>query len=283
MAVVVGLVLLLVVVVAPSRGWGQSPAAELPSSEAMAAVEAALARGAFTEAIDQLELWSDQGKAHADLSFDRGLAYLGRAESSAQQRSDLAQAVAGFEEALLLDPSDDEAQVAVERVREALSRRRAERQDRGIVARPRLLRAVLSLVGENVWAILGGVGSLLLGIGLSLRLFRQSEVGRVTSGVLAIGGLVCALTGGGLAAAGRTARKDFFRAVVVTDAARLLDGSGRPAVSDKGPSTRSEMGDRVPEGSLVYVAETRGALVRAEWGDTEAWITQAQIRRLAAP
>ena len=50
------------------------------------------------EAIDQLELWSDQGVVHPDLSFDRGVSYLGRAESSAKRPRDLGQAVAAFVE-----------------------------------------------------------------------------------------------------------------------------------------------------------------------------------------
>src|SRR6185295_19429059 len=102
-------------------GAAAPPHAAAPPSVDLAALQAALGRGAFSEVIDQLEQWSDQGLVHPTLSFDRGVAYLGRAESSAHKPSDLGQAAAAFEEALALDPSDDEARVVLGRIRETIS------------------------------------------------------------------------------------------------------------------------------------------------------------------
>jgi hypothetical protein len=71
--------------------------------------------------------------------------------------------------------------------------------------------------------------------------------------------------------------------VVIVEEARLLDGSGRPVSGARGPSAQDAVGDRVPEGSLVYIAESRGALVKVEWGDDMAWLNAAQVRRIASP
>ena len=150
-----------------------------------------------------------------------------------------------------------------------------------MVARPRLLRALLDLIGENVWAGLGAVGSLLLTVGLGLRVLQRSHQVRLASGIAAVFGLLFLALGGGMAAAGRYLREHFSPAVVIVAEARLHDSAGRPFSSTRGPSALGEAGDRVPEGSLVHVAESRGSLVLVEWGDTEAWINARELRRLA--
>jgi hypothetical protein len=244
-------------------------------------VKSALERGAFSEAIDQLELWSDQGVVHADLSFDRGVAYLGRAESSAKRPADLGQAAAAFEEAVHLDPDDEEARLALESIRAAISERRVRREDQGVVARPRLARALLDLVGENVWAGLAALGSFLLAFGLAARLLMRSHQMRLTGGITLGVGLLFLVLGGGMAWVGWFLRTHFSPAVVIVEEARLHGADGRPFSAARGPSTLGEAGDRVPEGSLVYVAESRGALVLVEWGDTEAWLNARELRRLA--
>jgi hypothetical protein len=254
-----------------------------PPPEALHTVEAALARGSFSEAVDQLELWSDQGMVHRDLSFDRGVAYLGRAESSAVRRADLGQAAAAFEEAAHLDPSDEEARLIAGRIRELVSERRAKRDDPGLVARPRLLRALLDLIGENLWAGLGAFGASLLTAGLAARLFLRSERVHLAGSILTLGGVVLLVLGASMASAGVYLRAHFSPAVVIVEEARLLDAAGRPFSNVRGLSTLGETGDRVPEGSLVHVSETRGTLSHVEWGDAEAWLNTRELRRLAGP
>jgi hypothetical protein len=255
-------------------------ASPVPSGAQLEALRAAIERGAFSDAIDRLELWSDQGMLDATLSFDRGVAYLGRAESPAKRATDLGQAVAGFEEALALDPADDEARLALGRIREVLSERRAK-DNAGVVARPRLLRAITGLVGENVWAGLAVLGSLLLALGLGGRLFMRELELRLGGSIAAVSGLFFLALGGGLAAAGHHLRQHFAPAVVIVDEARLLDAEGRPVgAGARGPSSLGAAADRVPEGSLVHIAELRGGLVRIEWGDGEAWLNAAQLRRV---
>jgi hypothetical protein len=262
-------------------GSATAAAQQPPAPAELAAVQQAVARGSFSEAIDQLEHWSDQGLVHPTLSFDRGVAYLGRAESPARRPADLGQAAAAFEEALALEPGDDEARVVLQRIRELISERRAKAQDGGVVARPRLLRALTGLIGEGAWAILGLLGSLLLALGLAGRLFFGSHETRLGGSILAVAGGCTLLLGGSMAAAGRHLRRDFAPAVVIVEEARLLDAEGRPMSAARGPSALDAAGDRVPEGSLVHIVEARGALARIEWGDSNAWLNSAQLRRIA--
>lgn len=262
---------------------GSAPGAaqQAPAPAEIAAVQAAVARGSFSEAIDQLEHWSDQGLVDATLSFDRGVAYLGRAESSAHRPADLGQAAAAFEEALALSPDDEEAHLVLQRIRETISERRAKAQDGGVVARPRLLRALTGLIGEAAWAVAALLGSLLLALGLGGRLFLKSHETRLGGAIVAVAGGCLLLLGGGMAAAGRHLRRDFMPAVVIVEEARLLDAEGRPMTGARGPSALDAAGDRVPEGSLVHIVEARGALAKIEWGDGEAWLNAAQLRRIA--
>jgi hypothetical protein len=259
-----------------------SGAAPEPPPEELARVEAALQKGAFSEAIRQLELWSDQGIVHPDLSFDRGVAYLGRAESPAHRRADLGQAVAAFEEALSLDPSDEEAALIIERVRAKISERRAKGDSEGVVARPRLARALLELIGENVWAGLGAAGALLLSLGLSARLAARGRELRLSGAIASVFGLAFMGLGAGMAIVGSRLRAHAAPAVVVVEEARLHDGQGRPVASSRRASTLGEATDRVPEGTLVHISDKRGTLVEVEWGDGEAWLEAREVRRLAS-
>lgn len=252
-----------------------------PSEQELGRVHSALERGAFSEAIDQLELWSDQGIVHPDLSFNRGVSYLGRAESSARRPADLGQAAAAFQEALHLNPDDSDAELVLTRIRATISERRAKSEGAGVVARPRLLRALLDLVGENVWAVFAGLGSMALSLGLGARLLLRSHRARLAGAITASVGLLLLLLSAGMTAAGRHLRTQYLPAVVIVEEARLHDADGRPFSVTRGPSTLSEAGDRVPEGSLVYIAATRGGLVEVEWGDMRAWLSARELRRLA--
>jgi hypothetical protein len=271
------LVLWLTLVAAPLCAETVLPAGELEK------VQTAVERGAFSDAIDLLEHWSDRGVVHPDLSFDRGVAYLGRAESSAARPLDLGQAAAAFEESAQLNPADEEAKRITGRIRELISERRAKRDDAGVVARPRLLRALLDLIGENVWAGLALFGTALLTVGLAVRLFNRSERIRLATGIVSLAGGLLLVVGGGMASAGAYLRAHFSPAVVIVEEARLLDAAGRPFSNTRGPSTLGEAGDRVPAGALVHVAETRGALARVEWADMEAWVNTRELRLLARP
>lgn len=243
----------------------------------MAQVEAACQRGAFSEAVDQLEALSDRGVVHHDVSFNRGLVYVRRAESPVKQRTDLGQAAAAFQEAAELDPSDKEATTLLERVREEISERRASRSSEPLMARPRLLRAVLGLIGEDVWAVIALVGSLALTVGLALRVWTRARSAHLSAGVAGALGLVFLTLGGGMAAAARHVRLNTSPAVVIAEQAQLLDAAGRPVSS----ASHRDVGSVIPEGSAVYIKETRGALALVEWGELDTWVNLRELRRLA--
>ena len=262
-------------------GLAQAAAPE-PSADELGRVQAALSRGAYSEAIAQLEQWSDQGVVHPDVSFDRGVAYLGRAESPARRNGDLGQAVAAFEEARYLDPEDDEAALILERLHSTLSEKHAKRNAEGVVARPRLLRALLDLIGEDVWAGLGALGALALGAGLAARFWARVHAARLAGAIAAVIGLGLALLGAGIALAGQRLRAATTPAVVIVEEARLEDEQGKPLRAARAASTLGEASDRAPEGTLVHITEARGALLRVEWGDREAWLEARQVRRLAS-
>ena len=63
-------------------------------TEAFKTASAALERGAYAEAIDRFEALADRGFQHPDASFDRALAYSGRAQSLQAAPGDLGRAAA---------------------------------------------------------------------------------------------------------------------------------------------------------------------------------------------
>src|SRR5450432_3824181 len=148
-------------------------AAASDSAHDFTAANQALKRGAFTEAIDTLELLADRGFVHPDASFDRAVAYVERARSSAAVAGDLGRAAAALCEVLILRPDDDAAENGLARIRAEISRRHAREGTAPVLARPSLGRAVTSLFDENVWAVIAVSGSLLLALGLALRRFVE--------------------------------------------------------------------------------------------------------------
>jgi hypothetical protein len=266
-------------------GHAETSRAEAPAGAPSAAdlqrVHQSLEQGAFSEAIAELELWSDRGVVEADLSFNRGVAYLGRAESPARRRADLGQALAAFEEARHLDPQDEEATLIIERIRTSIATERAKRDADRVVARPRLARALLGLVGENIWAGLGAAGSGVLSLGLGVWLWARSERARLAGGLAAAFGLLLGALGAGMALAGMRLRASTAPAVVVVEEARLQGADGLPLEVARGASTLGEASNRVPEGTLVHIGAERGSLIQIEWGDRDAWLNARDVRRLA--
>ena len=241
------------------------------------AANQALKRGAYTEAIDTLELLADRGFVHPDASFERALAYTERARTSAAAPGDLGRAAAALSEVLILRPNDDEAEAGLLRIRAEIARRHAREGTAPVMARDSLARAATSLFDENVWATAALCGSLLLTWGLALRRFVKRTSAEL-AGAVGIGlGAVLLLCGGALTAGARHFRRTSSPAVVVADEARLLDETGKPLTQKRGS------GDSVviPEGASVYVLERRANLYRVEWGPTVAWLSPSQLRILA--
>ncbi len=252
-------------------------AAESDSQSDFKAASLALKRGAYTEAIDTLELLADRGFVHPDASFNRAVAYVERARSSAAAPGDLGRAAAALSEVLELRPGDDEAEVGLVRIRAEISRRHTREGVAPVMARASLSRAATSLFDENVWAIVALSGSLLLTLGLALRRFVE-RTSAALAGAIGIGlGVLLLVSGASLAAGARHFRLTSSPAVIVTEEARLLDESGKLLPQKRGAADSVT----VPEGATVYVLERRPSYYRVEWGSSEGWLTPGQVRILA--
>jgi hypothetical protein len=258
---------------------GARPArADAAAERDFQAANDALKRGAYTEAIDTLELLADHGFVHPDASFDRAVAYVERARSSAAAPGDLGRAAAALCEVLVLRPDDEAAEAGLSRIRAEISRRHAREGTAPVMARPSLGRAVTSLFDENVWALVAASGSFLLALGLALRRFVKRTSAEL-AGAVGIGvGAFLLVTGASLTAGARHFRLTSSPAVIVVEEARLLDESGKPLPQRAGAADSVT----VPEGASVYVLERKPTLDRVEWGSAEGWLTPGQFQILAA-
>ena len=232
---------------------------------------AALTAGEFATAIDLFEALADRGFVHPDASYDRGVAYVMRVRAGADRPGDLGRAAAGFEEALLLRPGDEEAQLALDLVRAEVTRRRSRRAKESVDVRPTLDRALVGLAGEQTWGMAATAASVLLVVGLLLRR-RPSGHAHVAGSVLWPTSLValCALVP--LTWGARHLRLRTQPGVIVVSEAYLADEPGSSA-----------RGDAIPEAAMVETSERRGALMRVRHGGAVGWIPATSVRLLARP
>lgn len=238
--------------------------------EALAAVQ----RGAFDNAVDQLELLADRGFVHADASRARAYVYVQRARSRAQRPGDLGRAIAALEEVEQLDPKA-ELGPKIEVLRAEISRQRAREGTSPVLQRPTLGRAVTSLLPENVWAGVSVLGAALLSVGLVLYLFVKRRSAEIAGATAIVVGIVLGGLGGCLTLGARHYRRTSRAAVVVASEARLLDAEGHALPSNQ------KLPAAVPEGSLVYVREQRERFARIEWGSVDGWVDPSQLQLLA--
>lgn len=265
----------LLVLVVALLSLSATAQAETPE-QSYAAARAALAKGAYNDAIDRLELLADQGVLSANASQARAAAYLSRADGKNAQPGDLGRAAAALSEALLLDPGNDNAARALEAVQAEIARRKSKAQE-NVVVRPRLGRAIAALLPEQVWAGLAALCALVITGGVVLRRSAQRPLLRL-SGTVAIGvGLPLALGFGSGAYAAEQFRVSSQPAVVVVSEARLTNENGRPLPFKRGADTAT-----VPEGATVYVLEHREGRCLVEWGSTEGWLSLGDLRLLAS-
>jgi hypothetical protein len=236
----------------------------------------ALKGGAHDDAIAHFELLSDRGFVHPDASFNRGVAYVQRAASQAARPGDLGRAAAALSETLLLRPTDEAAEAALERVRSEIARRRAREGASALMLQKRLSRAVVELVPENVWALSAAAGAFFLTVGLAvLRVARRPQLRLAALTTASFAALVLC-TAGALTAAARHYRLALTPAVVVAPEARLLDERGAPVTSKQGKAGVVAL----PEGARVDILEQRGSLARVAWGTVEGFVTHGQLRVL---
>jgi hypothetical protein len=260
--------LILVVCGAPPASAAQ--AGEDLFREATAALE----RGAPNEAIERLELLADRGVVHPDASFNRGLAYIARAESPRQKPGDLGRAAAALAETIALRPEDGEAARLLEQVREEIARRRTRQGSEAIAMHAGIGWALVGLASENVWAAGALVGSLLVTVGLALALWVRRSATRVASALLIGTGTFFLMTFGALTFAARHRRVTYQAAVVVAPDVRL------GALAGRGPSAEARGQGVVPEGAEVRLLEQRGQRASIEWDGSSGWVPLESIRTL---
>jgi hypothetical protein len=238
-----------------------------------------LAKGALTEAIQQLELLADRGVLHPDVSFDRAIAYGQRARTPQARPGDLGRSAYALSETLVLRPGDAQAKVLLARIDKELSRIRSRRGNPGLLARPRMTRAVVGLLPENVWAIGALIASLATTVGILLRFCttrpRRRLAGAITSG---LGAGLLAVTTFGLLYSVR-ARHSTQQGVVVSRDARLLDVTGA-AIQ---PSQSAGQDLTIPEGARVVVTGKTERLVQVEWGHLVAYVSPSDVQVLPSP
>jgi hypothetical protein len=245
-------------------------------SELIQKAQAALSRGATTEAIDHYELLADQGVLHPDISFDRSVAYVHRGRSSQAHPSDLGRAAASLNEVLALRPDDQQAAALLTRLNAELSRIRSRTGASSLLARPRLSRALVGLVAEDTWGLLAGFGSFALSLGLMSWLWSRHHRLRLAGSIggwLGLGLLIICSTMQYFAARGRRTTEE---AVVVVPEARLLDVTGKPLMR----AGRGAEDGTIPMGAVVTVVGTEGGLSKLEWGDAEAYADRSQLQYL---
>jgi hypothetical protein len=258
---------------------GTANAAEAPHDTTQSFEEAAqlVEQGTFSEALLRFERLSDRGFVHPDASFNRGLAYLQRADSAQVKPGDWGQAIAGFREAVVL-ADDEEAERLVDTVRQVISRQRAARGRDPVVVSPPLGRALSELVRPSTWAILALAASGLLSIALVVRRYATAAT-RLTANVTAATSLGLLGLFAGLFAVSDHYQRVWQEAVIVVEQATLRDAQGKPLLTRALDTNSAD----VPEGASVYVLSRAGRLVEVQWGSSKAWLRDGELRMLAAP
>jgi hypothetical protein len=271
-----GALLAVLVAVATPAVAATSPA-DAPPERLFAESVRALEQGAHSEAIDQLELLADRGFVHPDASFNRGVAYLGRARGATARPGDYGRSIAGFIEALSLRPDDASAADALAIARSELEKQRARAGATTTIDSPPLSSAIVDLVPENVWALLALAASLTTTVGLSLFVFTRrgttrdpASAWRLTGAVLASVGALCLAVFGAGAWFSHHLRMTERTAVVVAQSARLLDERGRPTP-----------GSPLSEGTAIRVLQLKGQLALVESGQARAWLRTLDLQMIS--
>jgi hypothetical protein len=234
-----------------------------------------LSQGRPGEAILNLESLADHGVVDAAVSFNRGLAYANRVRVGGEQQGDLGEAAHGFLEAARLANDGGliaDANRALATIRAEVGRRRARAGepvdlDPGLPLGPSIVR----LLDEDSWALVGVVGSFILGGALVARrsaVERRSRIAATVTGALA--GLV--LVGGATASfAARHDRLTLGAGVIVTAGARPTNDRGL-VIPNATP---------IPEAAEVSVLEHRAGWAHVRWGTADAWIPAASVRPIS--
>ncbi len=254
----------------------RSAAAEPTEDETLfASAVARMREGKPGEAIADFEALADHGVVDATVSFDRGLAYIGRVRVGAEQTGDLGQAAHGLVEArnLAADRSlAAEATRALGLVRAEVGRRRvrageAVEFDPGMALGP----AFLGLLPEDGWAMAGIVGSIVLGVSMFVRRAAQDRRSRIAALVTAGVGVVLLVLGTTSTFAARQQRLSVMPGVIVTAGAHPTDDRGLVVAG----------APVIPEAADVDILGHRAGWTEVRWGKVVAWIPAGAVRAVA--
>ena len=227
------------------------------------------------EAIADFEALADHGVVDATVSFDRGLAYVGRVRVGGEQPGDLGQAAHGLVEAKQLTNDRalaTEATRALGLVRAEVGRRRARAGepvefDPGLALGPSFLR----LLPEDVWAAMAVVASLVLGIALFVRRAAEERRSLIAATVTAAIASLLLLLGTTVTFAARHQRLTATPGVIVSAGARPTDERG--LLLANAPT--------VPEAADVEILAHRAGWAQIRWGNVVAWIPAGSVRAVA--
>jgi hypothetical protein len=259
-------------------GVASSALAEGPPSEDDTLFQSAVTRlheGKPGEAIADFEALADHGVVDATVSFDRGLAYASRVRVGGEQPGDLGEAAHGLLEAKLLAKDRalaNEATRGLALVRAEVGRRRVHAGepvefDAGTALGP----TFLGLLPEDGWALLGLIGSFVVGVSLFVRRAakeRRSQIAAVVTGGIAF--LVLVIGTGSMLAA-RHRRMTVTAGVIVSAGARPTDERG--LVIANAPV--------LPEAAEVEILGHRAGWTQVRWGNVMAWVPAGAVRAIA--
>jgi hypothetical protein len=234
-----------------------------------------LQHGRPGEAVVDFESLADHGVVEATLSFDRGLAYADRVRVGGEQPGDLGEAAHGFLEAARLASDSGlahDAEKALAIVRAEVGRRRARagepvELDPGMSLGPSIVR----LLAEDTWALLGVVGSFVVGGALFARRAVRERRSRIAAGVAGGIGALLFLGCTGATLAARHDRLTLVIGVIVSAGAHPTDERGLVV-----PNATT-----LPEAAEVRVLARRAGWAQVRWGTTEAWIPAQSVRPIS--
>ncbi|AKV03879.1 hypothetical protein AKJ09_10542 [Labilithrix luteola] len=235
----------------------------------------ALAKGHAATAIAGFESLGDHGVVDPVVSYDRGLAYAARVRAGAEQPGDLGRATHGFEEARDLTKDSAlaaDASRALTDIRAEIARRRARAGDPVEFEHGASFgRSIVTLLDENVWAVLAGIFAAALAVGIVLR-------ARATAPRAKVAGNTTAAVAGGLLLVtslvlyfARDARLHLREGVVVIEGAHLLDDR-HVALGGVAP---------IPEGARVRILDDGIDFTRVVVSETKGYLPSNAVLPLA--
>ncbi len=236
--------LVLVVMILPGA-WAKAA----PPMDLLKRTASLVGEEKFGEAIREAEAAADNDVVDADLSFNRGLAYLRRAGTPTAEPGDLAQAAAGFAEALQLRPDDAEAERGLEQARLLIAQDRSQKDNSPESSNLGILERILLALPELALFVVAALGSVTLCAGLVLT--TSQDASRKTAGTITtLVGTLLLLPAVLLFGLRHSLFDESSVAVVIADGAEVVDEGGK----------RTAGRAAYRKGTLLYVKPNQGGL-----------------------